>query len=159
MSSNTNIGRWLAGLAAMAVAGVLLWYFRSTVVYILISAVLAIIGGPLVRLLSRVKIGKFSLPRWASALVTLVVMWVVLVSFCLLVVPLVVGKVTSLTELDLSAVLSNIQQPLEHVQQYISSLSFIDSQPVSLTEILVGWMRKVLNYDTPSIIASASSIN
>ena len=80
MSSNTNIGRWLAGLAAMAVAGVLLWYFRSTVVYILISAVLAIIGGPLVRLLSRVKIGKFSLPRWASALVTLVVMWVVLVS-------------------------------------------------------------------------------
>ena len=156
MSSNTNIGRWLAGLAAMAVAGVLLWYFRSTVVYILISAVLAIIGGPLVRLLSRVKIGKFSLPRWASALVTLVVMWVVLVSFCLLVVPLVVGKVTSLTELDLSAVLSNIQQPLEHVQQYISSLSFIDSQPVSLTEILVGWMRKVLNYDT--INAAFSSV-
>mgnify|MGYP003302962410 CR=1 FL=1 len=156
MSSNTNIGRWLAGLAAMAVAGVLLWYFRSTVVYILISAVLAIIGGPLVRLLSRVKIGKFSLPRWASALVTLVVMWVVLVSFCLLVVPLVVGKVTSLTELDLSAVLSNIQQPLEHVQHYISSLSFIDSQPVSLTEILVGWMRKVLNYDT--INAAFSSV-
>ena len=51
MSSSQGIGRWFAVVAVMAVAGVLLWYFRSTVVYILISAVLAIIGGPLVRLL------------------------------------------------------------------------------------------------------------
>ena len=156
MNSSINLGKWLAGLAAMAVAGVLLWYFRSTVVYILISAVLAIIGGPLVRLLTRVKVGKFAMPRWCAALVTLMVMWVVLVSFCLLVVPLVVGKVSSLAELDLRAVLSNIQQPLERVQSYISSLSLVDNQPVSLTEILVGWLRKVLNYDT--VNAAFSSV-
>lgn len=156
MSSSQGIGRWFAVVAVMAVAGVLLWYFRSTVVYILISAVLAIIGGPLVRLLLRVKVGKFTMPRWAAALVTLVVMWVVLLSFCLLVVPLVVGKVSSLAQLDLRAVLSNIQQPLEHVQNYISSLRLVDSEPVSLTEILVGWLRKVLNYDT--INAAFSSV-
>ena len=156
MSSSQGIGRWFAVVAVMAVSGVLLWYFRSTVVYILISAVLAIIGGPLVRLLLRVKVGKFTMPRWAAALVTLVVMWVVLLSFCLLVVPLVVGKVSSLAQLDLRAVLSNIQQPLEQVQNYISSLRLVDSEPVSLTEILVGWLRKVLNYDT--INAAFSSV-
>jgi predicted PurR-regulated permease PerM len=83
-------------------------------------------------------------------------MWVVLVSFCLLVVPLVVGKISSLAELDLRTVLSNIQQPLEHVQQYIASLSLVDNEPVSLTEILVGWLRKVLNYDT--VNAAFSSV-
>ena len=156
MSSTKGFGRWIAAAVAMVVAGVLLWYFRSAVVYILISAVLAIIGGPLVRLLLRVKMGKFTLPRWAAALITLVVMWVVLVSFCLLAVPLVVGKISSLAELDLRAVLSNIQQPLEHIQNYISSLSLVDNEPVSLPEILVGWLRKVLNYDT--INAAFSSV-
>lgn len=153
---NVSVGKWLAGLAAAAVAGVVLWYFRSAVVYILISAVLAIIGGPLVRLLQRIKIGKFTLPRWSAALITLVVMWIVLVSFCLLVVPLVMGKISSLAELDLRAVLANIQQPLERVQDYIASLSLVDSEPVSLTEILVGWLRKVLNYDT--VNAAFSSV-
>lgn len=153
---NVSVGKWLAGLAAAAVAGVVLWYFRSAVVYILISAVLAIIGGPIVRLLQSVKIRKFALPRWAAALITLVVMWIVLVSFCLLVVPLVMGKISSLAELDLRAVLANIQQPLERVQDYIASLSLVDSEPVSLTEILVGWLRKVLNYDT--VNAAFSSV-
>lgn len=156
MSSKQNIGRWVAGLMLIAVVGALLWYFRSTVVYILISAVLAIIGRPVVRILSGIKIGKVQAPRWLAALVTLVVMWVVLISFCLLVVPLVVGKVSSLAELDLRAVLDNIQQPLERVQHYLESLSIVNSESVSLSEVLVGWLRKVLNYDT--VNAAFSSV-
>lgn len=156
MSSKQNIGRWVAGLMLIAVVGALLWYFRSTVVYILISAVLAIIGRPVVRILSGIKIGKVQTPRWLAALVTLVVMWVVLISFCLLVVPLVIGKVSSLAELDLRAVLDNIQQPLERVQHYLESLSIVNSESVSLSEVLVGWLRKVLNYDT--VNAAFSSV-
>ena len=156
MSSKQNIGRWVAGLMLIAVVGALLWYFRSTVVYILISAVLAIIGRPVVRILSGIKIGKVQTPRWLAALVTLVVMWVVLISFCLLVVPLVVGKVSSLAELDLRAVLDNIQQPLERVQHYLESLAIVNSESVSLSEVLVGWLRKVLNYDT--VNAAFSSV-
>lgn len=148
MSSNQNIAKWAAGAVAVVLVGALLWYFSSTVVYILISAVLAIIGRPLVRVISNIKIGKWGVPRWLSALVTLVVMWVALVGFCLLVVPLVVGKVSSLATLDLRAVLSNIQQPLEAVQQYLSSLAIMPEQSVSVSEIIVGWLRKVLDYQT-----------
>ena len=148
MSNNQSIARWAAGAVVMVLVGALLWYFSSTVVYILISAVLAIIGRPLVRIISSVKIRKWSVPRWLSALVTLVVMWVVLIGFCLLVVPLVTGKISSLASLDLRSVLSNIQQPLEHVQQYFSSLAIVPEQSVSVSEIIVGWLRKVLNYQT-----------
>ena len=44
MNSKINIGKLLGGLLIVTVVGVLLWYFRSTVLYILVSAVLAIIG-------------------------------------------------------------------------------------------------------------------
>ena len=148
MSNKNNIARWTVGTLLMVVVGLLLWYFRSTVVYILVSAVLAIVGGPVVRLLSGIKIGKVTTPRWAAALITLVAMWVVLVSFCLLIVPIVVEKVTMLAQLDLRGVLSNIQQPIEKVQNYLESMMIVGHDSVSLSEILVGWLRKVLNYDT-----------
>ena len=156
MNSTTNIGKWLAGAAMVALVITLLWYFSSTVVYILISAVLAIIGRPIVRVLSGIKIGKFYIPRWLAAFATLMLMWVVLISFGLLVVPLVAGKVSSLATLDLRSVLSNIQQPLERIQDYLSSIFVMPQDNVSLSEILVGWLRKVLNYDT--VNAAFSSV-
>ena len=157
MSSNSSsIVRWFAGAIIVALVGALLWYFRSTVVYILVSAVLAIIGRPIVKMLSNLKVGKYKVPRWLSALLTLVIMWVILISFCLLVVPLVVGKVSSLAELDLRSVLANVQQPLEQIQSYFESLMVVNTESVSLSEILVGWLRKVLNYDT--VNAAFSSV-
>ncbi len=148
MSGMQSIAKWAAGVVAVVLIGTLLWYFSSTVIYILVSAVLAIVGRPLVRLISRLKVGKWSVPRWLSAMITLVVMWVVLVGFCLLVVPLVVGKVSSLAALDLGSVLANIQEPLENIQHYLSSLAIMPEQTVSVSEIIVGWLRKVVDYQT-----------
>ncbi|MBQ9137705.1 MAG: AI-2E family transporter [Alistipes sp.] len=148
MSKSYGLAKWIAGAAVVAIVCTLLWYFSSTVVYILISAVLAIIGRPVVRALSNIKVGRYAVPRFVAAFITLMLMWVVLVGFCLLVVPLVVGKVASLESLDLHAVLANIQQPLEHIQSYFSSFGLMSQHSVSVSEILVGWLRKVLNYDT-----------
>lgn len=148
MSGKQSIAKWAAGAVAVVLIGTLLWYFSSTVIYILVSAVLAIVGRPLVRLISRLKVGKWSVPRWLSAMITLVVMWVVLVGFCLLVVPLVVGKVSSLATLDLGSVLANIQEPLENIQHYLSNLAIMPEQTVSVSEIIVGWLRKVVDYQT-----------
>ena len=148
MSGKQSIAKWAAGAVAVVLIGTLLWYFSSTVIYILVSAVLAIVGRPLVRLISRLKVGKWSVPRWLSAMITLVVMWVVLVGFCLLVVPLVVGKVSSLATLDLGSVLANIQEPLENIQHYLSSLAIMSEQTVTVSEIIVGWLRKVVDYQT-----------
>ena len=148
MSGKQSIAKWAAGAVAVVLIGTLLWYFSSTVIYILVSAVLAIVGRPLVRLISRLKVGKWSVPRWLSAMITLVVMWVALVGFCLLVVPLVVGKVSSLATLDLGSVLANIQEPLENIQHYLSSLAIMPEQTVSVSEIIVGWLRKVVDYQT-----------
>lgn len=148
MSSQSNIGKWVAGAAVMLIVGALLWYFSSTVVYILISAVLAIVFRPVVNFLSNIKVGKWYVPRALAALVTLVLIWIVLVGFCLLVVPIVVSKLSSLSTLDLRAVVAHIQQPVEHIQQYLSSMGIVWQQSVSVSDFLVDWLRRVLNYQT-----------
>ena len=65
--------RFIAGAAAAAAVLFLVWYFSSIVVYILISAVLAVMGNPLVRRLSAVHVRGWRIPRWLAAFAALVV--------------------------------------------------------------------------------------
>ena len=48
--------RFIAGAAVAAAVLFLVWYFRSIVLYVLISAVLAVMGNPLVKRLAALHI-------------------------------------------------------------------------------------------------------
>lgn len=89
--------RFIAGAAVAAAVLFLVWYFRSIVVYVLISAVLAVMGNPLVKRLAALHIKGWKVPRWLAALATLIVIWVVLATLCSLFVPLVFNKIYQLS--------------------------------------------------------------
>ncbi|MBQ7856863.1 MAG: AI-2E family transporter [Alistipes sp.] len=152
----STLTRWIVGLAIASVVVALLWYFRSVVVYILVSGVLAVVGRPVVRALSNLRIGRFYVPRWLAALLTLILMWVVIIAICSLVVPLVSSKIMGLSSLDLGSALSAIQEPLERAQEYFSSVLMLQQPHVSITEILISWLREVV--DTNAINSAFSSV-
>ena len=81
-------------LAALGVILLLLslWYFKSIVAYILISAVLALIGDPLADLICKIKIKKFQMPRALSAAITLVIIWTVLILFFRIFIPVIADQ-------------------------------------------------------------------
>lgn len=147
--------RWVVGLAAAVAIGALLWYFRQVVVYILVSALFAIIGRPLVRLLCKVKIKRFEMPRWLAASITLLLLWVVLGGLISLIVPLVAGKIYELSSLDLRSALEGIQGPLESLQNYISAIFVLPESHASISEVLVSTLRRFLNYDTVNAVVSS----
>ena len=63
--------KFLAGAAIAAAVLFLVWYFSSIVVYILVSAVLAVMGRPLVKRLAALHVRQWKVPRALAALVTL----------------------------------------------------------------------------------------
>lgn len=63
-----NIWKYVVGILLTAVILFLVWYFSSVVIYILVSAVLAIVGRPLVRRISMLRIRRWSVPRWLARL-------------------------------------------------------------------------------------------
>ena len=150
------ITRWIVGIAITSVIAALLWYFRSVVVYILVSGVLAIIGRPVVRTLSNLRIGHLRVPRWLAALLTLILMWVVIIAICALVIPLVSSKIVGLSTLDLGSTLSTIQKPLERMQEYFSTILMSQQSHVSISEILISWLREIV--DTNAINSAFSSV-
>lgn len=75
-------------------------------------------------------------------------MWVVIISVCSIIVPLVINEIYELASLDLKSALSDIQEPLERVQEYLSTMFVLPESQVSLSEILVSSLRNILDYDT-----------
>ena len=147
--------RGVVVLLVTAVAGALLWYFRDVVLYILISAVLAILGRPLVSLMCRVEVKGYTLPRWAAAALTLVLMWLAIGALLSIIVPLVAGKVYELSSLDLRSALSGVQEPLERLQNYIATIFVMPETHFSISEVIVSTLRQILNYDTVNSVVSS----
>lgn len=147
--------RWVVGLAVATAVGVLLWYFREVVVYILVSAVFAIIGRPLVGLLCKIRVKQFSLPRWLAAAITLALLWVVIGGLLSLIVPLVAGKVYELSSLDLRSALEGIEAPLGRLQNSISTIFALPETHFSISEIIISTLRQFLNYDTVNSVVSS----
>ena len=147
--------RWVVGLTVATAVGALLWYFREVVVYILISAVFAIIGRPFVGLLCKLKIKKFALPRWFAAAVTLLLLWVIIGGLLSLIVPLVAGKIYELSSLDLRSALEGVEAPLERLQNSISTIFALPETHFSISDIIVSSLRRFLNYDTVNAVVSS----
>lgn len=159
-NSNRNVTlqtvlHWVMGMSLAVAVGFVLWYFREVVVYILVSAIFAIIGRPLVRLLCKVEIGRFTMPRWLAATITLALLWIIIGGLLSLIVPLIAGKVYELSSLDLRSALEGIEAPLERLQNFISTIFVLPETHFSISEVIVSTLREFLNYDTVNAVVSS----
>ncbi len=143
-----TILKFLVGAAITAFVLFLIWYFSSIVIYILVSAVLAVIGRPLVRRLEGVRIRRWSLSRTFAAVITLLVIWAVAAIVAWLFVPLVFDKIYEFSNLDFGAVLARIEQPVVNTQHYLSDLFALPQESFSLSETLITTVAEWVNLES-----------
>lgn len=147
--------KFIVGAAVAAAILFLVWYFSSIVVYILVSAVLAVMGRPLVKLLCGFRIRGWQVPRWLGALVTLVVIWVVAATLFSLFIPLVFNKVYQLSTVDFTSVLASVQEPLARAQHYLQNLFAQPESTFSLSEALDSTLRQIIDFDSLNAVFSS----
>ncbi|MCG6186532.1 AI-2E family transporter [Maribellus maritimus] len=99
----------------------LIWYFSAIVTYVLISVVLSFIGRPLVRWLSGIHIKNIRIPKGLAAFLTLVVLWIVFISFFRFIIPLLISEVETLSQIDLEALINSIEEPISHLLELTGS--------------------------------------
>lgn len=123
-STNTNanspysinrIIRFVIVTVSLLTVAYLLWYFSAIVGYILASVVLSLIGKPVVNLLDKVKLGRFKIPEWVSAMLTLFLLWGFIGGILALVIPGVAIQVEKFSQVDSSAILNALQEPIDRL--------------------------------------------
>ncbi len=139
------------GIAALAL---LLWYFRSIVFYVLIAAVLAIVGTPLMNLFLRIRIKSWHPPRWMAALVTVLVMWCVVLAFFFTFIPIIVSKVNMLMSADAGAFPDSFFDPVFGIQEWIRD-TFSLGADFSIWGEILNFIKGLLDPTTVSNVVSS----
>ena len=124
--STDNIIKGLATVIIIAAVLAVVGYLWHIVVYVAAAAILAILGRPLVRIITRVKIFGRKVSRSIAAAITLIVIWIVAGGLLALFMPLVFNKVYELSNLDWVEITHVVRQSLVDAEVYLEQYSPVD---------------------------------
>lgn len=154
-----KLERYIIIAAACAIFGFLAWYFKTVLIYILVSAVVALIGRPLTRLLSSIKIKNFKFPNWLAAVISLITILGVAFSILLLISPLVVEIGQQLSALDVNSLAGQISVPLEKFNHFLCSTFPNLGDGFRIEIYIFNQLRELLSFSMFSgIISSVTSV-
>ncbi len=83
-----------------AALGFLTWYFSNIVVFIIVAGVVSIVGSPMVELLDRIRIGRYSFPHSLSVIITLLLVLAIFFGLFSLFIPLVINEAALISNID-----------------------------------------------------------
>ena len=133
-------------IGASIVIGIFsIWYFLHIVSYILISAVLGLVGAPLVDLMGKIKIRKVSIPISIRAGITLLLFWVVFILFFRIFIPLIANELNDLSQIDTEQVLESLKQPLGNLEAMIDKYHIAGEDKFVIEDFVANKLVSIFN--------------
>lgn len=142
MTTNYKTTLWIIGLALLCF---LLYYFRSVLSYVLISVVISIVGGPLVDLFNKIKIGKYRMPASLSAALTLLIMIGFFVGLFSIFGPLVAEEAEIISSIDVEKTAETFNKPLGETERFLEKWN-LSGDEQSNKEFLVSKLKSLINF-------------
>jgi len=141
MKNSSKIVPFIVGSSIIALS---FYYFSSIWLYIILSAIISLIGRPLVHLLSRVKIGKIRINKGISAGISLMLFWTVLFLFLRFFLPLIASEAQELSKVNIVAIEEHFQSNIDSFQQFTEKIA-IDKNDVKLKPYLQRKFKSILD--------------
>ncbi|MCL2727362.1 MAG: AI-2E family transporter [Bacteroidales bacterium] len=114
-----QLARYIIALAVVAFVCFLAWFFSDILTYILIAAILSVMGRPLVNLLNSIHIGKWSIPRSLCSLITMIALMGFVTTIFLFIIPLLTKIILHISALDIDQISANLSVPLQEMNQFL----------------------------------------
>jgi predicted PurR-regulated permease PerM len=129
----------------VVVAGFAIWYFINIVAYILVSAVLALLGRPIVDGLGMIKIGKYEIPKALRAFLALIAIWTFFIIVFSLLLPLIAGEMQGLRSLNANAVLQSLNEPITRIESFIDKYNLGGNQKFTIENYINTKITEIVN--------------
>lgn len=153
-----KLARYIIWTAVAAIIIALCWYFRSVLIYIILAAVVSLLGRPIMKLLRKCRIKGKSAPDWLLAIITLVLILGILLGIVTQVIPVVSSIISSVS--------SNLQSAsfnASEISRLFDKLNIwlIDRVPslgrdFKVQEATVNWIKEA--FDLTSITSVVGSV-
>lgn len=152
-----QLARYIIIGTSFAIVLFLLWYFSSIVVYILVSAVLSLVGKPIVDLVSKLKIRGWHPPKIIGAAIALIALWSVFILFFRVMIPLVISQVNELSTVNVQGMVASFNEPINQFDAFIQEYLPASAQDFSLQEFLVDQVSGVFHVGMLSSFFSSTA--
>lgn len=150
---NSTLRYILIGLGII-LGAFIIWYFIHIVAYILIAAVLALIGRPIVELLGKVHIKKISIPKSIRALLAILTIYGIVALFFRIFIPLLTVEVNNLSSLDPQQLLNSLDEPIKRVEEIVDRYQLGEVEHFSIEDFLT---QKAIAYFNVSFLTTIFS--
>ncbi|MDD2293161.1 MAG: AI-2E family transporter [Bacteroidales bacterium] len=107
-----KLSRYIIIAAVVAIVCFLVWYFSEIVWYILIAAVISLIGKPIVKFLTSFSIKKFKIPNWLASILALVFIFAVIGGVLFFIAPLFGRIINEVGQINFEGIIANTAKPL-----------------------------------------------
>ncbi len=132
----SDLPHMLVILLFLALLAFLCWYFSSIVIYLLVALALTVAGRPIVKLLCKIKIKKFTFPRPLAAIIAMSIIFGLFYGFFAILTPLISQEVKNLTSIDPQVVVEGYNRFLSKFEHFASNQG-IDVTATEISEGLV----------------------
>lgn len=155
---NNNSKSAIAILIGLGIIIFLLWFFSDIVIYIFVAFVLSLLGSPLVKLLTKIHIGKWKFPTSLAAAITLLLIVAVIGLLFYLVIPALVNEIKYLTTIDFSSVGQSLQDWLNQFDKPLRKFGILERRQ-HVTDLLnAEWESFVQRINMSSIVSGTANI-
>ena len=141
-----NLSKYIIICAITAGILFLAWYFSNILTCILISAVLALIGNPMMNFLSALKIGKFRLPASIAALITLTAIGAVLTGLICFIFPLVGKIVSDMSTINLEEINNKLAVPLHSINLYMHEFFPTMDKDFAIEDMIMEKIKSIFSF-------------
>lgn len=116
-----NVSRYITIAVSLLIAGFLIYTFSDIVMWFVIAWILSMLGQPLMRFFQKYfSIGKFSVGKTGSALLTLLCFFIVILGVVLLFIPLVVQEAEALAKIDYEGMGKSLEGPVNQAKEWLA---------------------------------------
>ena len=156
--STDKLARYIIWTAAAALSVAFCWYFRSVLVYIILAAVVSLLGRPLMKGLKHLRIKGKSAPDWLLAIISILLILIIFLGIVTQIVPVV------------SSIITNVSGNLQSASFKASEITvwfdrfnvwLIDRIPAlerdfKVQDALIGWIKNA--FDLSSVTSMVGSV-
>lgn len=156
---NTDrLARYIIWAAVAAIIIALCWYFRNVLIYMVLAAVVSLLGRPIMKLLRKCRIKGKSAPDWLLAIITLLLILSILLAIITQVIPVVSSIISSVSSNLQSASFnaSEISRLLDKVNIWLIDRIPSLGRDFKVQEATVNWIRSA--FDLTSITSVVGSV-
>lgn len=143
---------FLIALSILAI-GLTAWYLKTIVIYICIAIIISLIGQPLVKFFSSIKIKKFSLPDGISALLALISITLILGLLVAMFIPLLVEEVRIISKINPNEVVATFKEPLANLNYDLQKFQIRYGSGESLEKFIVSKLADIIGFQEVSSYA------